>query len=48
MSCLDDFVESDLIKGLGQPETGYIRRRDGKVPEPGVPENVMRLNVYQP
>lgn len=44
---MDGWVESEFMKILGKPEIGYVRRKDGKALEPGMPEYIVRPALYR-
>lgn len=40
--------EEEFFQKLGEPETGLLRRNDGKPLEPGMPEYLVRPTSYPP
>ncbi|KAA8641520.1 uncharacterized protein ATNIH1004_011656 [Aspergillus tanneri] len=44
---MDNVPESEFINMLGKPEIGYVRRKDGKALEPGIPEYIVRPALYR-
>ncbi|CAI7596318.1 unnamed protein product [Penicillium glandicola] len=45
--CMDNVTEEIFTKILGKPDIGYVRRRDGKNLEPGIPEYIVRPTAYR-
>lgn len=46
MPCLDKATEAAFFEILGQPELGWVERRDGKDLEPGVPAYIVKPTSY--
>ncbi|KAF2420196.1 kinase-like protein [Tothia fuscella] len=46
MSSIHSLSEDELLQKLGDPETGLLRRNDGKPLEAGIPEYIVRPTSY--
>lgn len=44
---MDNVTEEKFMEKLGKPDIGYVRRRDGKDLEPGIPEYIVRPTSYR-
>lgn len=47
MPCMDNVTEEKFIEMLGNPEIGYVQRRDGEDLEPGIPEYIVKPTSYR-
>ena len=47
MPRMDDLLEGEFIEALGKPETGHVRRNDGKALEVSIPEYIVRPALYR-
>jgi serine/threonine protein kinase len=46
MQGIDGLTEEKFTEMLGKPAIGYVKRRDGKDLEPGIPEYTVRPTSY--
>lgn len=47
MPYMGDLTEEKFTKMLGNPDIGYVQRRDGKALEPGMPEYIVKPTSYR-
>ncbi|PGH01512.1 hypothetical protein GX51_05199 [Blastomyces parvus] len=47
MPYIDDWTEENFTEMLGKPEIGYVKRRDGKCLEPGMPKYIVKPTSYR-